>query len=327
MVCVGHTDGHQETEFHLPASTLTPALGFGKGHDDLMGHLLHTVKITSVDSPCPVGIKVHVGDKQMGHHATHILASEAATVGFGAVATHGTTTFDPPISINALHNGGSGLHENVKNLVKRGHRWHKNIDNTVEQLMTGLQEHTGTHNGQEVARVLVPLHGDHPVTRALTLNTSGHLSQYSPSSRTTIPVAGQDHVIMERAHAQQICETLQDNLRVKSPVARHGITFKMSPLQTGSPQGDVKIHLSLHKHNASIVLGDPHFKSEAHPPHLTSHAALTMIGDTTGGASGVVAPDVFNADVIGARLAASKLTLPPAPKLPQKLASASTAAP
>jgi len=313
--CMAHTDGVGKTSFDIPPSTLAPALGFHPDHADMAGHLLHTVEIHHVDTPCALGMNVVCGDKVVGgEHARTVVATEDATHGYSHVAFPGDAPLAVPIKLNVQHKHGENLKANLEQLIKRGSRWPDCIGKSEDELMEGLAVHEGNVGDKTVKRVLAPIDSDHPVSRALSLNTNGHLSQYGEGQRSTIVVNGRDHVIMEEPHARAISKTLADNLMIKSDIARHGLKIVMRPLQGAKcTPGDVRIHLKLAKHNGYDVLtgSEPHGTIE-HPRKLGSQHALALVegGTLPPTFDPATSASAITSEVLKAKLRGSTMSLP-----------------
>jgi len=293
---------------HLTPRALAQSLGFPDDETDLMGHMLHTATIEKIEAPALTGIDIKCGNKLCGGDApTALHVTDNAINGFHALATGGTTTFKDGIDINISHNTDVGkLAEEIKPIIKRRIRWPNDIGKTSEKLMEGLEVHKGIVGTQSVKRVLVPTNGDHAVTRALRLNTQGHLSQYSDKSRQTIDVGGLPHVIMEHEHAVGICNTLEENLKIKSRVGVHGLSIVAKPLDAGSHGGKVMVTMGLKKHNVRDLLTEvPSNPNHRNP--LTNAQAMALLEPSSGENN---KPLETNVDVTHAVLGA-KLSGPP----------------
>lgn len=310
---MAHTNGEDTTTFDIPPEVMTPSLGFPMHHADLAGHLAHTAEILHCDTPSPVGLTLTADGVQYGGtHAAHVVADQHSTRGFHHVAFPGDGPVKHPVAINIQHNNGLNLKQNVTQTLKRHHRWKNDIGVSEEQLMAGLEIHHGEVKGQPVKRVLVPTDGDHPVTRALQLNTNGHLSQYGPQHRTTVDVGGQTMTIMEEAHAQSICKTLASNLKIQTPLANHGMKIMIRPLEKGGKPGKVRIQMRISKENAhTAIQADDTANMAAHPRNLATNDINTVISDPS---APTITPNELKDKVLNATLRGSSVKLPePAP--------------
>ena len=279
MRIVGIADPTGVTKFEIPPHTLASSLGVHAKDPCLLGSLAHTLSYESVDAPFPLGVVATAGDTPLGSHATHTVATADETGGYHLVASKGRTSFhNDPVHIDISHPGS--VHTNVVQMVKRGTRWSGDVGKSASDLLSGLESHEGTtSDGRTVHRVLVPVEGNHPCSRALRLNAEtrdGPFSQYSKHHRKLVKVAGSDHIIVEKSHLENMAKTLESNLSATTHIGRHGITMHFKPLPGVNPakhkRGKVVVDFKIGKHRAADILAaGPEFK---HTPHLKSLTAI-----------------------------------------------------
>ncbi|MEK9527508.1 MAG: hypothetical protein VW491_01260 [Gammaproteobacteria bacterium] len=293
----------------LSPDALAEALGFPPGETDLMGHCLHTATISKIEAPGLTGVDVKCGDTLCGgDQPTAVHVTDSTINGFHALATGGVTTFEPNIDVNITHKNldVGALAESIKPIIKRRIRWPDDVGKTSSELMKGLEVHKGIVGNTSVKRVIVPVDGNHAVTRALRLNTKGHLAQYGDKLRQTVPVNGLDHVIMEHDHAVGICNTLEENLKIKSDIGNKGLTITTKPLDPTKAGGKVLVTMALKRHGVRALLENAS-EDVLHKAPLLSSSAMAMIDPSTSDPSKPVIEshtDVVQA-VLGAKLKAS----------------------
>lgn len=258
---IGHADPSNETSISVPPATLATVMGVDHKDPCLLGSLAHTLSYDSVEAPFPLGVITKAGETALGDGPKHHIISEHESGGYHIVASKGKNDFSAsPVQIDIAHTGN--VHQNVMQMIKRGARWRDDVGKTADQLIAGLEEHTGTAaDGKQVSRMLVPVDGDHPCSRALRLNAdaaSGPYSQYSKKHRKLIKVGGADHIIVETEHLKHMAQTLQSNLASSTHIGKHGITFKFKPLPGVHPSkhaaGKVVLDVRIHKSRASDVI-------------------------------------------------------------------------
>lgn len=318
VVAQAHPD--KETSYHIPAATLAQSAGVHGKDPCLLGALAHTLTYEKVDAPFHVGIVAASGDQSLGKVATHVISSPLETGAYHVVASKGSNVYNDPVSIDISHPGN--VHENTLQMIKRGTRWSDDVGKTARDLIKGLEAHEGVAaDGTSVRRVLVPVAGSHPCSRALQLNADtkdGPFSQYSTKNRKVVKVGGADHIIVERDHLDSMATTLADNLSASTQLGKHGMTLKFKPLagvtSARHNPGKIVIHMSLHKHAAKKVLdaGD----AFAHPPlHSTLDAGAAGAHLDGGAAPGLTVDDAetnVKMAVLSAKLAAPSSNALPA---------------
>lgn len=317
MRVVGIADPSGVTKFEIPPQTLAQSMGVHAKDPCLLGSLAHTLSYESAHAPFPLGIVATAGDHPLGGHATHTVSSKEETGGYHVVAGRGPNSFHhDPVHIDISHPGS--VHSNVVQMVKRGTRWSDDVGKTASQLLSGLESHEGTTaDGTTVHRVLVPVDGNHPCSRALRLNAEskdGPFSQYSKSNRKLVKVAGADHIIVEKSHLQDMANTLESNLAPATKIGRHGITFHFKPLPGVNPdkhkRGKVVVDIKIGKHRASDVLAKgPDFKHDPHLIGLNALQARTIldgVSPDTAAADPVAAEHNLKVAVLSAKLAPAK---------------------
>lgn len=319
---VADADPDQESSFHVPAETLAHVAGVHRSDPCLMGTLAHTIEIEKVDAPFHMGIVAKSGDEALGGTATHHLLNKHEAGSYHAVAGEGINDFSKdPIKIDVSHDS-SDVHGTVMQMVKRGTRWEQDVGKSAVELMRGLQTHEGTSsNGQVVKRALVPLHGDHPCTRALVLNENsadGPFSQYNAKNRKTIKIDGQENIIVEKDHLVQMAKTLEDNLKPTTQLGKNGVTLHFKPManldSTKASPGKVIVDLKLKKHTAQEVIqngADHDYSSELSVlQKLTSGQASSIIsggGDAPAvGAKAADSPDNLATKILSTKLVPMK---------------------
>lgn len=309
VVAKAHPD--HETTFHIPPSTIAKSAGVHGADPCLLGSLAHTLSYERVQAPFHLGIVSSSGDSALGKTATHTVATEQETGGYHVVASAGDNVYHTPINVNIAHDGD--VHSNVLQMIKRGTRWSGDVGKSANDLVAGLEAHEGiSADGTVVSRVLVPVDGSHPCSRALQLNADtkdGPFSQYSTKNRKLVKVSGTDHIIVEREHLNSMAKTLEDNLSASTQIGKHGITLRFKPLAGVSsrkhPPGKVVVNLNIHKHSAHEVLAaGPEFKhTPANQPLTTTNARHMLDGGIADGATAQDATDSIKQAVLGASLA------------------------
>ena len=270
MTVVGKAHPDKETSYHIPAKVLAQSAGVDPKDPCLLGALAHTLSYESVDAPFHLGVVAKSGDESLGGGvATHCVSSAKETGAYHVVASKGTNVFSDPVSIDISHSGN--VHENTIQMIKRGTRWSEDVGKSAAELNKGLEAHEGiAADGSAVRRVLVPVSGNHPCSRALQLNADtkdGPFSQYSTKNRKIVKVGGTDHIIVERNHLDSMATTLAENLSPTTNIGKHGITLKFKPLAGVSSSkhkpGKVVVDFTIHKHAAKKVLEQgPEFSHE-----------------------------------------------------------------
>jgi len=262
---------------------LAKILSFDSSAADLCGHMVHSIDVHSVDSESAVGVEFASGDARLGGaHSTHVHVSPSGIKGYHAVGSGGgKTTFDPPIRVHVGEYSCEEIPGLTAQLAKRSSRWKDHVGDTAQDLMKGLIVESGSVDGKLVERVLVPIAGEHPITRALDLNAGagGHLDQYSPANRKTVTLPGTgEHVIMEKPHVDAIASTLADNLRVKSQLGMNGLKMRVTSIDPSGKRGKVRVHAVVHKYGAANAMnGAVEFKPPI-VPLTTANAVDAAVG-------------------------------------------------
>lgn len=324
---IGHGDPAHETSITIPPKTLASVMGVHEGDPCLLGALAHTLSVDSIHAPFPMGVIAKAGDTSLGDGPKHHVVSEHESGGYHVVASKGANVFGAsPVQIDIAHTGN--VHQNVMQMIKRGARWRSDVGKTADQLIAGLEEHSGTTaEGHVLSRMLVPVDGDHPCSRALRLNAdaaSGPYSQYSKKNRKLIKVAGADHIIVETEHLKHMAKTLESNLASSTHIGKHGITFKFKPLPGVHPAkhagGKVVMDVRIHKSKASEVLEQGEdFKHGMVVGAVTQGQARAVLDGgsaASGPANPAAAESSIKQAILGAKLAPAAMALPALPAAP-----------
>lgn len=290
LTIVTDHDPQRETTFHIPGDTLAKQGGVHSNDPCLYASTLNEALIDSVEAQHHTGIVFKSGDQVVGdskHPAFHHI-SEDQTGGYHVVASKGHNDFThAPVKIDMRHvedeNSQIG-HDNLK-YIKRSTRWQGNVGQTAQQLVAGLQTHQGQNTkGQDVSRVLVPVHGEHACTRALALNSSateGPFAQYNTRNRKVVEVDGQPHVVVDHDDLMNIAGTLEQNLAPTTNIGKNGLTIHFKPLpnqKVTAKAGKVVIKMRLNRTPTSALLHDGEAESAPHNRITMDHASMALGG-------------------------------------------------
>lgn len=312
MTVVAHGDPDENTSFHVPPATLASAGGVHGQDPCLFGALAHTITVDKVHSPFPVGVVFSAGDESLGGVPTHHVVSEHETGGYHVVGGKGQSDFTHmPVTIDIAHKGN--LHDTVTQLVKRGTRWRNDVGKNMQDIIGGLEAVDGLDaKGRAVSRVLVPVDGDHPCSRALMLNAdtkNGPFSQYSKVNRKLVKTGGRDHIIVEKSHLEAMAKTLEENLSANTPFGKHGLKMLFKPLPGVNGKkhkaGKIVMNINIHKHRAAdIIKAGAGFAHEPDQRPLTASAATAVLdGVPQAAVDPATAESTLKAAVLGAKLA------------------------